>query len=61
MLDFTKLMSSAKSQEWVHQNSTNQPTNQPTMLISRHVRHFKREAYFSLINEVKYDNYFHNI
>ena len=26
----TELMSGAKSREWVHQKSTNQPTNQPT-------------------------------
>ena len=25
----TELMSGAKSREWVHHNSTNQPTNQP--------------------------------
>ena len=26
----TELMSGAKSREWLQQNSTNQPTNQPT-------------------------------
>ena len=26
----TELMSGAKSREWVHHNSTNQPTHQPT-------------------------------
>ena len=29
----TELMSGAKSREWVHHNSTNQPTNQPKYIV----------------------------
>ena len=34
----TELMSGAKLREWVHHNSTNQPTNQPECFKMVHVK-----------------------